>query len=232
MYHIGQFRSTQSNSYAQGLRIESMGFLPTTAMTSNQITFENVCGNLSGTNQLNNQNCYYLRFSVKKLDSDQTFYLKICNVRTDGTSRIVENEQLIKEYKVGQATSSEQEKVYFETIIAPNDTYNLILWELQRTADDYLVGRRKMSVTVESYTRLIDMVSTQLKNKYAGLTHLTKIGIQGPPSLLMCINGEQIRIGRTGIYEINNGMDITSISFVPKTTSNNTLDYFIMDFEY
>jgi len=49
----------------------------------------------------------------------------------------------------------------------------------------------------------------------------------------MCINREQIRLGRTGIYEINNGIDITSISFVPKGSNDqNNLDYFIMDFEY
>ena len=54
----------------------------------------------------------------------------------------------------------------------------------------------------------------------------------------MCINREPIRIGRSGIYELNNGIDITSISFVPKfvpknnSSGSNVLDYFIMDFEY
>ena len=58
--------------------------------------------------------------------------------------------------------------------------------------------------------------------------YLTKIGIQGPPSLLMCINGEQIRIGKSGIYEINNeNVKISFVGFIP-----NQLDYFIMDFEY
>jgi hypothetical protein len=51
----------------------------------------------------------------------------------------------------------------------------------------------------------------------------------------MCINGEQIRIGKTGIYEINHDdIKITSISFVPKVinSTTNELEYFIMDFEY
>lgn len=43
----------------------------------------------------------------------------------------------------------------------------------------------------------------------------------------MCINGEQIRIGKSGIYEINNGINITFISFIPKES-----DYFIFDYEY
>ena len=46
--------------------------------------------------------------------------------------------------------------------------------------------------------------------------------------MLTCINRQQIRIGYNGIYEINNGTKITSISFVPRTVN----DYFIMDYEY
>jgi hypothetical protein len=32
-----------------------------------------------------------------------------------------------------------------------------------------------------------------------------KMGIQSRPGLMMAINGEEIRIGRSGIYEIKNG---------------------------
>jgi len=98
--------------------------------------------------------------------------------------------------------------------------------------DDGTYGRI-MEVTIISFTRLVDVVGF-LKSSYPDLSYLTKIGVQGPPSLLMSINGEQIRVGRNGIYEINNGINITSISFVPKTStaSSDGLEYFIMDFEY
>ena len=180
---------------------------------------------------MNSQNCYYLRFGVKqRSDSEQVFYLKIRNV-----SETEDNEQLIDEFKVACGTGT----VYFEAILSPNATYNQILWELQRTAFDYRMLNadgtygRVMNVVDYTYTRLIDVLAT-LKSTHAGMEYLTKIGIQGPPSLLMCINREQIRIGKTGIYEINNGINITSISFVPKTStlSSDGLDYFIMDFEY
>lgn len=65
----------------------------------------------------------------------------------------------------------------------------------------------------------------------SNVNSLSKVGIQGPPSMLMCINGEQIRLGKTGIYEINNGVKVNFIAFVPKLSLNG-LDYFIMDFEY
>ena len=230
MYHIGQFRRPQLDSYSTPLSME-LGRQQTERASRGDILFYNACGNLSGDNVMNSQNCYYLRFGVKqRSDSEQTFYLKIRNV-----SETEDNEQLIDEFKVTRGTGT----VYFEVILSPNATYNQVLWELQRTALDYRMLNaddtygRVMNVVDYTYTRLIDVLTT-LKSTYTGMEYLTKIGIQGPPSLLMCINREQIRIGKTGIYEINNGINITSISFVPKTStlSSDGLDYFIMDFEY
>ena len=230
MYNIGQFRRSQLDSYSTPLSME-LSRQQTEGVTSEDILFYNACGNLSGDNVMNSQNCYYLRFGVKqRSDSEQAFYLKIRNV-----SETEDNEQLIDEFKVTRGTGT----VYFEVILSPNATYNQVLWELQRTALDYRMLNaddtygRVMNVVDYTYTRLIDVLTT-LKSTYTGMEYLTKIGIQGPPSLLMCINREQIRIGKTGIYEINNGINITSISFVPKTStlSSDGLDYFIMDFEY
>ncbi len=68
---------------------------------------------------------------------------------------------------------------------------------------------------------------------------LTKIGIQGPPGLLMCINGEAIRIGPSGIYEINNGYKVTFLGFIVRESRQRKdrdgvpdYDYFIMDYQY
>lgn len=230
-YRIGQFRKPQIDSYSIALEMK-LDRQQTGSATGGDVIFYNACGNLSGDNVVNNQNCYYLRFGVKqRSDSDQSFYLKLRNV-----SETEDNEQLIENYTVSRGTGT----VYFEVILSPNSTYDQILWELQRTALDYRMLNadgtygRVMSVEVDSYTRLVDVLAT-LKSTYSGMEYLTKIGVQGPPSLLMCINREPIRIGRTGIYEINNGIiNITSVCFVPKesTLSSDGLDYFIMDFEY
>ena len=230
MYQIGQFRRPQLNSYSTPLDMK-LSRQEMEGVTGGNILFYNACGNLSGDNIMNSQNCYYLRFGInQREDSEQTFYLKLRN-----TSETEDNEQLINEFKVARGTGI----IYFEVILSPNATYNQILWELQRTALDYRMINtddtygRVMSIVDYTYTRLVDVL-TFLKSTYPNLEYFTKIGIQGPPSLLMCINREQIRIGKTGIYEINNGINITSISFVPKTSilSSDGLDYFIMDFEY
>jgi len=197
------------------------------------VSFYNPCGNLSGDNILNSQNSYYLRFGIKRRsDTEQIFYLKLRNL-----SETEDNEQVIDEFTVGRGTGV----TYFEIILSPNAAYNQILWELYRTVYDYGLTNsdgtqgRVMEVLEDyTYTRLTNVL-TFLKSTYNDLEYLTKIGIQGPPSLLMCINGEQIRIGATGIYEINrDDIRITSINFVPKESKffSDGLDYFIMDFEY
>ena len=223
MYKIGQFRRSQLDSYSTPLEIQ-LSSQPVSDIMSGDILFQDICGNLSDINMMDNQNNYYLRFSVKeRADSEQRFYLKIRN-----TTETEDNEQLIEEYKIGRGN----ETIHFEVIISPNATYNQIIWELQRNIIDYQIATpRVMEIEIDSYTRLIDIFPI-LKSTYADLESLIKIGIQGPPSLLMCINGQQIRIGKSGIYEINNNnVNITSLSFVPKQTANG-LDYFIMDFEY
>jgi hypothetical protein len=52
--------------------------------------------------------------------------------------------------------------------------------------------------------------------------------------MLMCINGEDIRIGPNGIYEINNGYKITFIGFVVQQSDQtpDKRDYFILDYQY
>ena len=205
MYQFGQFRSSQTDTYSVSLEME-MGREPTQRSSSQDVIFYNICGNLSGNNIVNNQNSYYLQFEVKeRMDSEQKFYLKLRN-----NTQTEDNEQLVEEFIVPAGNGTR----YFEVTFTPNATYNQILWELQRTALDYQLDYgRLMNIIIKNYTRLINIIST-LKQTYSNMTYLTKIGIQGPPSLLMCINGEQIRIGKSGIYEINNDIiKITSISW-------------------
>lgn len=227
MYYFGQFRSSQMNSYSTTLQME-MDRQTTERISSQDVYFYNICGNLSGNNIVNNQDSYYLQFTVKeRMDSEQKFYLKLKN-----NTQSEDNEQLIEEFFVPIGNGNLR---YFEVIFTPNATYNEILWDLQRTSLDYqLDDGRIMNINIIAFTKLINVIS-YLKQNYSNMTYLTKIGIQGPPSLLTCINGEQIRIGKSGIYELNNDLiKITYVGFIPKssTFSSNETDYFIMDFEY
>jgi hypothetical protein len=54
---------------------------------------------------------------------------------------------------------------------------------------------------------------------------LQKIGVQSEPGLLMCINGEEIHVGQSGIYEPIKSVPVTFIGFVIKNNEFFALDY-------
>ena len=225
-YNIGQFISSQLNNYLSP--IEGNDISITTqkvqSIESDSIIFGNCCINLIGDHVLNNKKCYYLKFKVQQQDTIQKFYLKLKNNQNSNSGT-----QLIEEFTVNTGTNDN----YFEVIISPNNNgYNQIIWELQRITEDYsiineddsTINGRIMKITIQTYGQLRNLIPLL---GLGGSSSLTKVGIQGPPSLLMCINREPIRIGRSGIYEINNGVNISFISFVPKENDN-----FIIDYEY
>ena len=84
---------------------------------------------------------------------------------------------------------------------------------------------RILGLIVTSIFNVISFLNSSIENK----GKLKQIGVQGPAGLLMCINGESIYIGRTGIYEINYGISISSIGFVVEPDDNKN---FIMDYQY
>ena len=230
-YSIGQFRRTQLTSYSTNLSFEMSTQENESSITSSDIVFYDACIQLEGSNILNSQNSYYLKFKINmRGDSAQTFNIKLRN--SESTE---DNYQTIKSYNVAQGTGY----TIFELVISPNATYNQVIFELSRIVLDYTTENedgtygRIISAEVLEFYSIYNVIS-YLSSNYSGLTRLTKIGIQGPPGLIMCINGEEIRIGKSGIYEINNGITIHNIGFIVKESdfTQDGLDYFIMDFQY
>lgn len=56
---------------------------------------------------------------------------------------------------------------------------------------------------------------------------LIKLGIQSAPGTIVKVNGVEIKIGKTGIYELDNVVTVKSLSF-PNGADENT----IVDFVY
>lgn len=62
-----------------------------------------------------------------------------------------------------------------------------------------------------------------------------KLGYQSRPGNLIVINQEPIRVGRSGIFELNNGMEIESFMIAsPGGAANNgaSIDAFLLDYAY
>jgi hypothetical protein len=168
---------------------------------------------------------YVLRFTIKALSSDISFNVKLINYENkDIFQNIVtlnQNANISKSYEI---------------IITPNTSYDRIVFEINRTETDFKNGARKLTFqSIELYS-ITNLIGSVIKTDNKPLKH---IGVQGPKSLLMCINGEEIRIGHSGFYEIDNKIDINFFGVVVKEDSNkkpltggDIYQDFILDYEY
>lgn len=169
---------------------------------------------------------YYLSYRIYKKSTPQEIIIKLIN-----TNKQVDNTQTLKTITV--EAGRETEYLTYEMIISPNNNYDQIKFELQRELEDYntknsdgTYGRscKIEVVALDEIYNVIDYLST-----ITGTSTLLQIGVQSAPGLLMCINGEEIRVGRSGLYEILNGYKITFIGFMVEPDDNK---HFILDYQY
>lgn len=229
-YNIGQLRRNEISSYST-----DVSYTQELAVNEDSIIdFYDQCLNL-GTKNVSSVYSYYLKFKVQhREDSVQNFTIKLKNTELE-----TDNVQSVREFTVKLGSSSEWDT--YEIIFNPNSNYNEIIFELSRLALDFNMDNgdstsgRIMVIEILDFCLVTNVISSYLSNKYSGLTTLKKIGIQGPPGLIFTLNGEEMKIGRRGIYELYyDGITISYIGFVIKDSSftQDGKDYFIMDFKY
>lgn len=225
MSSIGQIRRNQISSYANSVSY-TLGTISNTVQIGSSTTkFTDPCIYSSVTAE----NSYYLRFKIKqRTDGVQDFTIVLSSEDTD-TGNVTE--QTVKSFSVPNGI----EETVFELIFTPNAVYNRIELELQRETTDYKTEARLMDVEILAFQSINNIISTYLQSKFDGLKNLKKVGIQGPPGLLFTLNGEEMRIGRTGLYELyNENVTITYLGFVIKESNlvPDGKDFFILDFKY
>ena len=234
MYNFGQFRRTQLDSYMTALDYNFTD-LKTQSPLSQDIVFLDKIISLSEQNILQATDntgtvvkSYYMRFKIyKKEDSEQLVTIKLVN-----TNKTEDNQQTIKTVKV--ESGLENDYSTFDIVIAPNATYNSIQFILNRIIDDYNtvdndnIYGRKMNINIDSLKEIYNVIET-LNPSIDNLGRLKQIGVQSAPGLMMSIEGELIRVGRSGIYEINNGVSIKYIGFIVEPNDGK---YFVLDYQY
>lgn len=152
---------------------------------------------------------YYFHAKIKRLTSSQKFYIYLVNY--DDTGGTDSKTQYLKTIEV--QAGDESDWVDFEMLFSPLLTFNCLLFQLQRTIDDYRTDTRYPRIVYEEFSLVNNAITTKI---VAGVT-LTKMGVQSHPGLIMCINGEEIHIGRGGTYEVRNG--IISVDFFSVVTA-------------
>lgn len=231
-FQFGQFRRNQLSSFLTPLSYE-LTTITSKSTISSAITFVDNILVLSGNNIIKPTESdgvrtknYYIRFKVYKKANPQTIKIKLVN-----TNKTSDNIQVLKSIVVEGGRESDYS--FYEIVISPNNTYNRILFELQRELEDYNTINED-----GTYGRICNIYIDRLDEVYNVINYLNplinkssllQIGVQSAPGLLMCINGEEIKVGRSGLYEILNGYKISFIGFIVEPDDNK---YFILDYQY
>lgn len=231
-FQFGQFRRNQLSSFLTPLSYE-LTTITSQSTISSAVTFLDNILILSGNNIIKPTESdgvrtknYYIRFKVYKKANPQTIKIKLVN-----TNKTSDNIQVLKSIVVEGGRESDYSS--YEIVISPNNTYNRILFELQRELEDYNTINAD-----DTYGRICNIHIDRLDEVYNVINYLSslinkssllQIGVQSAPGLLMCINGEEIKVGRSGLYEILNGYKISFIGFIVEPDDNK---YFILDYQY
>lgn len=229
-FQFGQFRRSQLDSFLTPLKYElEQAKIKSTISTA--VTFvDNVISLMDALKPTEQDGIraknYYIRFRIYKKANPQTIIIKLIN-----TNKQTDNIQNLRTIIVDAGRETEYNT--YEIVIPPNNNYNQIKFELQRELEDYnkknsdgTYGRicKVEVIRLDEIYNVIDYLTTII-NKSA----LLQIGVQSAPGLLMCINGEEIRVGRSGLYEILNGYKVTFIGFIVEPNDNK---YFMLDYQY
>lgn len=234
-YKFGQFRRSQASEYLKPLQC-SVGEIITETSFSQAITFKDKVLNMTGENVMQSvdetrtkSRSYYLKYRIyKQPESEQIISIKLVNATKE-----MDNEQSITTITIPKGDAAEF--FAFDLVISPNSTYNQIAFILNRDSNDFMTENedgtygRIINIEVEYYEEIINVIDVYLNPVTGNAGILKQIGVQGPPGTLMCIEGEQIRIGRSGIYEINNGVVISFLGFVLHEDDENQ---FFLDYQY
>ena len=230
-YTFGQLRKSQINSFLTSLTYElndvqkESDLSQTTIFVDKGIDLQtdNI---LHGTTDTGKKRSYYLRFKIFKQELPQLINVKLIN-----TNKINNNTQKIKTIEIEAGSGF----TVFEMVVTPNDNYiyDRILFELERGNIDYTIDNedgtfgRKISMSVERLDEIYNVIN--YLNPFINNTGILKqIGVQGDPGLIMSIDGEEIRIGRSGLYEIRSGIEVTFIGFIIEDNEK----YFVLDYQY
>lgn len=230
-YRLGQLRRNQLSSYSTNVDYKTNLIVN----TSSNIDFYDPSIVINNGGQVSSIYSYYLRFKVKqRTDSIQDFVIKLKN----NTGSLEEDFQTVRILSVKSGLANDY--ITFELIFNPSENYNQIVFELKRITLDFSIfdqdkSGRIMDIQILDFYIINNIITDYLKSHYTDLQQLKKIGIQGPPGLMFTIDGEEIRLGKTGIYELyNDKIRISYLGFVIKESSYfpDGKDFFILDFKY
>ena len=138
-------------------------------------------------------------------------------------------EMTIKIKSFSSSTSTHTEKIIF----TPNRNYAYIVFQIQREKSSLKDTTVVCTISSASITPLKNILTQSL---FSDVDSINRMGIQGPEDFVFSINGADYKLGRSGIYEVED-IQIKKLCFFIQGAKaepypNDGLQFFIMDYEY
>lgn len=172
---------------------------------------------------------YFLDFSYELSNSNYSpsgisVYIKLLN--ENGAEMIIKK-------------MSNAEAWYEKIIFTPNRDYNFFVIQIERNSSALRVSDLYCEVTLNNFYQLNNILQAgNFKNKFSEVTSIKKLGLQAPEGLIFAINGKDFKVGKSGVYEVED-VNIKQLCFyIAKEDTyfhpyeKQTEQFFIMDFEY
>lgn len=200
--NLGQYRSTNSSSYGSAVEY--------TDTTINTTVSGIVFNDLGLSVTLDSNKKYYLSVDLSIAEGTGPIKVQIILKKT-----LNEITQTIKTVEITDSTVKNCELSF-----TPNQNYDLLVFQIVRNQSDLTIAYSisKSIVAFNTLTNILDSI---------GVSALQKIGIQGQPGLIININGEEIHIGRTGIYEMLDTIEVTFLGI-----ASPDYGFFLIDYQY
>lgn len=150
---------------------------------------------------------YYLKINIKRKDVIQIIKLTL-------QDSVGQNIQKVATYVVPVATDLIVNEFYEKIFVPISSTYSIISFEV----DGQAFATEDIEIEIYRIENVLNFIN---------LSSLVRIGVQAVPGQLLCINGEGIRVGLSGLYELNHpDIIIDFIGFIPIEEN------FILDYQY
>lgn len=164
---------------------------------------------------------YYLKCSLnyENIDTSKDTEL-VVKLKTESEDKTKIREQIITTYTVKNTKTQN-----IEFAFTPRTDFVKIVFELRRTKENL----EKEILFLGTQAVELFLVNNILQQEL-GLDSVMKLGIQGPSDLIVCINGEPIRLGASGMFELYyDDFNIFSVGFIINANKSKN---FIMDYCY
>ncbi len=230
---------TQGRSYGEG------DWFLTTKGTYNglhNITYNDACIQLKDQTSFDLNTYYYLSVRVKTKTYQQTGKIYIKDSAQDSSAQDAElYNQLIEDSNIFIIPSVEEgaepKYVEFHFVFKSIRGRDQIVFVLDRDANSTITHSSEKFEFVEkpedsSLHEISLKTIANVRDFETNISNFKQIGVQGYPGLEMCIDGELIKVGQTGIYEVNNGYIISFLGFIYNERGNDEGKPFILDYQY